>query len=186
MLSLRKPSLLSAHLPHIVLVLLVHCCIPGTSLQNILVTGAGGRTGEWVVQELLDNPQFTPTAVVRNERSANRLRKRLPPFGLHQIVVCDIMQMVQPSNARSKAATVPPLDEWILGRRQWLATTEEDAVVSGPEQSLVLWPSSVMSSLPPPIPQPVPFPRAPWLRCPPPRCHKLQVLVRNVRYNRFG
>ena len=72
-------------------------------------------------------------AVIRNERSANRLRKRLPPFGLHPIVVCDIMQMVQPSNARSKTATVPPLDEWILGRRQWLATTEEDAVVSGPE-----------------------------------------------------
>ena len=108
MLSLRKPSLLSAHLPHIVLVLLVHCCIPGTSLQNILVTGAGGRTGEWVVQELLDNPQFTPTAVVRNERSANRLRKRLPRLGLDQIVVCDIMQMVQPNNASSKTATVPP------------------------------------------------------------------------------
>ena len=25
-----------------------------------------------------------------------------------------------------------------------------------------------------------------WLRCPHPRCHKLQVLVRNVRYSRFG
>lgn len=66
-------------------------CRVSTALQNILVTGAAGRTGQWVVQELLDNPQFTPTAVVRNERSARSLRKRVPRLGLDQIVVWDVV-----------------------------------------------------------------------------------------------
>lgn len=71
------------------------------SLQNILVTGAGGRTGQWVVRELLDDPQFTPTAVVRNERSAKQLRKRIPRLGLDQIVVCDILRLADDDDSIS-------------------------------------------------------------------------------------
>eukprot|EP00854_Cymbomonas_tetramitiformis_P002797 gene2797-3589_t len=45
-----------------------------TTLLQVLVTGAGGRTGGLVYQQLLQRPEdFTPVGLVRSEKSAKKL-----------------------------------------------------------------------------------------------------------------
>jgi len=61
-----------------------------TAQQQVLVTGASGRTGQLVFEALLKDPRFAPKALVRSERSAKNLRKAVPATGLDQIVICDV------------------------------------------------------------------------------------------------
>lgn len=62
----------------------------GASLRPVLVTGASGRTGRLVFEQLVKDPRFDPKALVRSEQSAKKLRKTVPQTALDQIVVCDI------------------------------------------------------------------------------------------------
>lgn len=62
----------------------------GGGPSRVLVTGASGRTGQLVFEALLNNPEFEPKALVRSEKSAKVLRKRIPATRLDQIVVCDV------------------------------------------------------------------------------------------------
>lgn len=58
--------------------------------RTVLVTGASGRTGAIVFEQLLENPQFTPKALVRSASSGKKLRKVVPAADLNSIVVCDV------------------------------------------------------------------------------------------------
>eukprot|EP00931_Biecheleriopsis_adriatica_P106396 TRINITY_DN80858_c0_g1_i1.p1 TRINITY_DN80858_c0_g1~~TRINITY_DN80858_c0_g1_i1.p1 ORF type:complete len:349 (-),score=62.18 TRINITY_DN80858_c0_g1_i1:58-1104(-) len=51
----------------------------GATAKRVLVTGAGGRTGRIIVRKLLERgtEAFTPTALVRDEKSEQKLRKYL-------------------------------------------------------------------------------------------------------------
>ncbi|GAX19253.1 hypothetical protein FisN_4Lh161 [Fistulifera solaris] len=65
----------------------------GSSLKPVLVTGASGRTGRLVFEQLVKDPRFDPKALVRSEKSAQKLRKAIPQTTIDQIVVCDITQL---------------------------------------------------------------------------------------------
>ena len=58
--------------------------------QTVLVTGASGRTGSLVFEQLLEDPRFTPKALVRSVSSGKKLRKVVPSADLSKIVVCDV------------------------------------------------------------------------------------------------
>jgi len=57
--------------------------------KNVVVTGAGGRTGQLVMKKLLQQSQYYPVGVVRSEQSAEKLKE----YGASddQIVMCDIL-----------------------------------------------------------------------------------------------
>jgi uncharacterized protein YbjT (DUF2867 family) len=74
------------------LVIATFLCNIGLSLKPVLVTGASGRTGRLVFEQLVKDPRFDPKALVRSEQSAQKLRKAVPQTTLDQIVVCDITQ----------------------------------------------------------------------------------------------
>eukprot|EP01024_Parvocaulis_polyphysoides_P018864 TRINITY_DN18409_c0_g1_i7.p1 TRINITY_DN18409_c0_g1~~TRINITY_DN18409_c0_g1_i7.p1 ORF type:complete len:328 (+),score=39.30 TRINITY_DN18409_c0_g1_i7:44-985(+) len=58
--------------------------------KKVLVTGASGKTGSLVFKKLLEQPQeFSPTALVRSEKSKNKLQKNIG--GEYEIVVNDIV-----------------------------------------------------------------------------------------------
>lgn len=68
--------------------------------SKVLVTGAAGRTGRLVLEQLLQNDRFDPVALVRSERSGRQLIKTTPDCGLERVVVCDVV----------KDPFFPPLD----------------------------------------------------------------------------
>lgn len=57
--------------------------------KNVIITGAGGRTGQLVMKKLLQQPQYNPVGVVRSEQSAAKLKG----YGAsdEQILMCDIL-----------------------------------------------------------------------------------------------
>lgn len=57
--------------------------------KRVVVTGAGGRTGQLVMKKLLQHSQYYPVGVVRSEQSAAKLKE----YGAcdDQIVMCDIL-----------------------------------------------------------------------------------------------
>ena len=57
--------------------------------MQVVVTGAGGRTGQLVMKKLLERDEYFPVGVVRSESSASKLKE----FGAteDQIVVGDIL-----------------------------------------------------------------------------------------------
>lgn len=64
-----------------------------SSPSKVLVTGASGKTGRLVFEALLENVNFDPMALVRSDKSANRLRKAVPTTQLDKIVVCDVTEL---------------------------------------------------------------------------------------------
>ena len=62
----------------------------------MLVTGASGRTGQLVLEALLNDKRYEPRALVRSEASAKKLRKAVKHVGLDQIIVCDITTLQVP------------------------------------------------------------------------------------------
>ncbi|GKY93108.1 hypothetical protein MPSEU_000279000 [Mayamaea pseudoterrestris] len=61
--------------------------------EVVLVTGASGRTGSLVFEQLLNDPRFTPKALVRSASSGKKLRKELPATDLDSIVICDVTKL---------------------------------------------------------------------------------------------
>ena len=59
-------------------------------IQNVLVTGAGGKTGRLVLQKLLARPAFAPMGVVRTETSKQLLLEEEEGVPESNIVVADI------------------------------------------------------------------------------------------------
>jgi uncharacterized protein YbjT (DUF2867 family) len=64
--------------------------LSASSKQVVLVSGASGRTGSLVFEQLLNDPRFTPKALVR---SGKKLRKQFPGADLNSIVVCDVTKL---------------------------------------------------------------------------------------------
>ena len=59
--------------------------------MKVVVTGAAGRTGKLVLQKLLSlKDLYEPLAVVRTEKSAKQLRKKVPDLSADQVVVYNI------------------------------------------------------------------------------------------------
>lgn len=58
--------------------------------KNVVITGAGGRTGQLVMKKLLQHSTYHPIGVVRSEKSAAKLKQ----YGAsdEQIVICDIIE----------------------------------------------------------------------------------------------
>jgi uncharacterized protein YbjT (DUF2867 family) len=79
-----------------------------SSLKPVLVTGASGRTGRLVFEQLVKDPRFDPKALVRSERSAQKLRKAVPQTTLDQIVVCDITQLSSDNENIARWQGSPP------------------------------------------------------------------------------
>jgi hypothetical protein len=84
--------------------------------MHVLVTGASGRTGQLVLDLLLQDARFAPKALVRSEASAARLlrsrtSKKVP---LEDIVICDVTTL---------PVELPPLP---LPNHHQQATTNDD------------------------------------------------------------
>ena len=75
--------------------------------ETVLVTGASGRTGQLVFEALLNDPRFSPKALVRSEQSAKQLRKNVPGTGLDQIVICDVTtDLTSPQSQSSSSSSL--------------------------------------------------------------------------------
>jgi len=63
--------------------------------RNVLVTGAGGKTGRIVMKKLLERPGFVPIGVVRTESSKESLVKDegIPETSLLVADICDVEAM---------------------------------------------------------------------------------------------
>jgi uncharacterized protein YbjT (DUF2867 family) len=76
------------------MILIIVCivCLLGHSsaLTNVLVTGGAGRTGKLVFQRLLIDAKYNPIAVVRTEKSKNKLIK-LTKCDSSNVVIGDIL-----------------------------------------------------------------------------------------------
>lgn len=57
--------------------------------ENVIVTGAAGRTGKIVFESLSRHTKYDPIALVRTERSAKKLLQDIK-FSLERIWVCDV------------------------------------------------------------------------------------------------
>ena len=57
---------------------------------KVLVTGAGGKTGQLVLEKLLEHPMYEPKALVRSEESAKKLIKGNFHCPLESVIVGDI------------------------------------------------------------------------------------------------
>lgn len=109
-----------------------------TSSTKVLVTGASGRTGQLVFAALLRDTRFEPTALVRSERSAKKLRKAVPGTGLDQIVICDVAKDLPDwSPASSPTATdtardapPAPVVEGLVGLQAMVICTSAVPVIS--------------------------------------------------------
>jgi uncharacterized protein YbjT (DUF2867 family) len=66
-----------------------------TPVIKVLVTGASGKTGQLVLDQLIKRDDFVTKAWVRSEASAKKLLKRVPHCGLETIVVGDVTQISQ-------------------------------------------------------------------------------------------
>lgn len=75
------------------------CAFSTVPPLQVLVTGASGRTGQLVLQGLLDDPRFDPKALVRSVSSGKKLRKAVPKTDLNQIVVCDVTELASDAEA---------------------------------------------------------------------------------------
>jgi uncharacterized protein YbjT (DUF2867 family) len=80
------------------LALLSACCqafssSPSRPTETVLVTGAAGRTGSLVLEQLLQDPRYAPKALVRSAASGKKLRKSVPNVDLDSIVVCDVTKL---------------------------------------------------------------------------------------------
>lgn len=91
---------------------------------NVLVTGASGRTGQLVLNLLLNDDRFNVKALVRSEQSAKKLRK-LTNIGLEQIIVCDVVTELEqkpPSGLDGIhsmvvcTSAVPRISKWSLAK----------------------------------------------------------------------
>lgn len=58
--------------------------------QNVIVTGAAGRTGQLVFASLMRSSQYYPLGLVRTEKSAKKLMKEVDSCGLEHVWVCDV------------------------------------------------------------------------------------------------
>jgi len=68
---------------------------PKTPPSKVLVTGASGRTGRLVFEQLLEDPRYEPLALVRSTRSGKMLRRRVPKTDLSQVIVCDVTTLAE-------------------------------------------------------------------------------------------
>ncbi|KAL3784972.1 hypothetical protein ACHAW5_010424 [Stephanodiscus triporus] len=59
-------------------------------LRRVLVTGAGGQTGQLVFRKLLSRPGYVPIGTVRTEASREALLGGASPVPPESVVVCDI------------------------------------------------------------------------------------------------
>ena len=73
-----------------------------SAVSTVAVTGATGRTGQLVVQELLDRGVSQVLALVRDENKAAQIFSDKPPSNL-QIVKCDLTSEAQISQALQSA-----------------------------------------------------------------------------------
>ena len=80
-------------------------------LSKVLVTGASGRTGQLVFEQLLNHPDYEPYALVRSEKSGKKLRKLVPKTDLNQIVVCDV---ASPSSMETLPSIVSQCEAMII------------------------------------------------------------------------
>lgn len=61
--------------------------------KKVIVTGAGGRTGELVFSALSTHNLFYPVGLVRTEKSARKIIKEVDGCGLENVWVCDVTQL---------------------------------------------------------------------------------------------
>lgn len=83
--------------------------MPTSSIRQVLVTGAGGKTGKIVLQKLLKMPdQFVPTGVVRTAASQQSLMEELgiPAERLCVADICDAAAMEKAVSQTSADALI--------------------------------------------------------------------------------
>lgn len=84
----------------------------GVDARTVLVTGASGRTGRLVLEQLQRDPRFIPKALVRSERSARTLRRAVPTTKLEQIVICDVVSdLVAPTTTMLTSKNLDPTNK---------------------------------------------------------------------------